>query len=100
MVFVIGGERPEENSVSLGIVILTVNSEKLTNRKQLVIWSLHAWNHVPDELWKKAWMDLEGLASDLECDTIIGHTNIDRVKEIFEFVGAKPTQTLYVKELK
>jgi hypothetical protein len=98
-VYIFGGERKDDTSICLGVVIISVSPNPISGKRQMLIWALHAWENVPMELWQAGWDELEILAEDMNCDTIVAHTNVDRVRKILETVNAKQEATVYTKEI-
>lgn len=84
----------------LGVIILGITTEPVTNRKMCGIWSLYTpEEHVSIDVWKLAWLELEKLAFDWGCATICAYTDVPRVDEILQAVGAKEEARYYIKEL-
>ncbi len=92
-VWLILGEGKDASKVhAMGITTFTI--EETTNTKNLLIYSLSGYRHVPEELWKDAIVKMKAYARGNKCYKVIAYTQVDRIINIAKGLGADTSVTL------
>ena len=82
-----------------GMATTTYAIEAATMTKNLMIFSLSAYQVVSDELWEIAFNEIKGFAQKQECEKLIAYTSVPRILQLAGKLGADIGTTLLVWEI-
>ena len=95
--WIIIGDAPEHSIYAMAVT--SFSYEPGTNTKNLLIYSLSGYRHIPDELWKSALDGAKAFAKANGCFKLMAYTQVDRITAISNSVGGNTNTRLIYWEV-
>lgn len=96
--YLIGAEGSDGKKYGVGVVIVYTANDSITQRKNLLIWSLYGVSHLEMDHWREVLKKLRLIKRELGCTSMIALTANPRVIELVQELGGKIGSTLVTLE--
>lgn len=85
---------PTEGGEVKGMLITMVRREFMLNTLNLYVMAAYSYTGVSNELWQKTLDTIRKFALGQGCVNIVGHTQVERIKDVVKMLGGDVSTTL------